>query len=192
MTQQIFIGGVEGVGKTSILNMYKDKYGTQFLLIFEFGSYMKKRAFCDGMIKTEADFFQLDSERIKILDDMCEEALQGAIRSSRYSHILIGGHYIFPTLNGFNDIFNSEKMRYNCLILIECEITELVRRINRNRKYRPIKYLNQLQRYIHLEKETAFRLAKKNNIPFFIIKNTRLEDAGDQLYDIIDKNDRFG
>lgn len=186
----ICVGGVAGVGKSTVIGEARDRLEAEGYNVYSVGTFMFEEAERRGLVEDRDTMRFLDEG---VQDELKDYAVEQLIeRSAAGENIVLDSHYVIPTPDGYlpglpNE--DLERIGVDAYVLLFADpqvISE--RRVSDPSRQRDIDPLHEIARDQYHESEKAHEVAAKTHVPLYVIDTTR-DDArgnGERFLAVID------
>ena len=189
----ICVGGVAGVGKSTIIDEARDRLEAEEYNVYSVGTFMFEEAERRGLVE--------DRDQMRFLDESVQDQLKdyavGQLieRSEAGENIVLDSHYVIPTPDGYlpglpdEDL---ERIGVDAYVLLFADpqvISE--RRVSDPSRQRDMDPLDEIARDQYRESEKAHDVAARTNVPLYVIDTTHDNPSGygERLSAVIDDID---
>jgi len=176
----ICVGGVAGVGKSTVIGEARDRLEAEGYNVYSVGSFMFEEAERRGLVE--------DRDQMRFLDESVQDQLKDYAvdqlieRSAAGENFVLDSHYVIPTPDGYlpglpNE--DLERIGVDAYVLLFADpqvISE--RRVSDPSRQRDMDPIDEIARDLYHESEKAHEVAAKTNVPLYVIDTTRGDLSG--------------
>ncbi len=186
----ICVGGVAGVGKSTVIGEARDRLEADGYNVYSVGSFMFEEAERRGLVEDRDQMRFLEEE---LQDQLKDYAVNQLVeRSAAGENIVLDSHYVIPTPDGYlpglpNE--DLERIGVDAYVLLFADAQVISeRRMSDPSRQRDMDPLDEIGRDLYHESQMAHEVAAQTNVPLYVIDTTHNNPSGygERLIAVVD------